>query len=457
MNRINKILFLVLGILISFSCKKFLDAKPNMNQAVPQTISELQALLDNSEVMNIQASASMGTASSDEYFLLDNNYNSVSTKSQNIYKWEVEKYYYSNSWSKTYTPIFISNYCLENLELIRINSQNIVDWENVKGSSLFFRSYYFLSLLWDFAKAYDNTTAKNDPGIVLRLGADFNVPSKRASVEECYNKIIEDVKISVELLPDLPVHPMRPSKAAAYGLLARTYLSMRVYDSAHKYSNLSLKLNSNLMDYNGDEGINGTIESVVPFNKFNKETIFYSELYTGDLIAILIGGKVDSVLITMYQDGDLRKKAFFRKENEYFIFKGMYTGNSFDFFSGLSTGEMYLIRSEASARMNNLENAKNDLEKLIKARWDKNYPNQEIVFENSENALKKILEERKKELVLRGLRWIDMKRLNKEQYNIAFKRKINGLEYNLLPNSEYCALPIPQDIIETSGIQQNKR
>jgi len=80
------------------------------------------------------------------------------------------------------------------------------------------------------------------------MGSDFNILSTRASVQDCYDRVIEDAKQGAAFLENSPVHVMRPSKAAAYGLLARAYLSMRRYDSAYRYADLCLQLKSSLMD-----------------------------------------------------------------------------------------------------------------------------------------------------------------------------------------------------------------
>ncbi|MGN6803993.1 MAG: RagB/SusD family nutrient uptake outer membrane protein, partial [Ginsengibacter sp.] len=74
-----------------------------------------------------------------------------------------------------------------------------------------------------------------------------------------------------------------------------------------------------------------------------------------------------------------------------------------------------------------------------------------------EEGLQIILKERRKELLMRGLRWIDIKRLNKEGGNIVLKREIGGQSYSLQPNANYYALPLPADVIKASGIPQNER
>jgi starch-binding outer membrane protein, SusD/RagB family len=66
-----------------------------------------------------------------------------------------------------------------------------------------------------------------------------------------------------------------------------------------------------------------------------------------------------------------------------------------------------------------------------------------------------ILLERRKELLMRGLRWMDIKRLNKENRNLVLKRIAGSQVFMLLPNDKYYALPLPTDIILNSNLQQN--
>lgn len=52
---------------------------------------------------------------------------------------------------------------------------------------------------------------------------------------------------------------------------------------------------------------------------------------------------------------------------------------------------------------------------------------------------------------------MDIKRLNKEGANITLTRTLNNSVYELLPNDLRSALPIPEDIISLSGMEQNRR
>lgn len=449
------VILLLFWLGINSACKKFLDKKPDNNLAVPTKLEDLQALLDLSQYMNLQQSPSFGESSADDYFLTADRFNALSFDQQGIYTWNRTEYRFQNDWSKAYLPVYNANYCLEQLNAITKTQQNQSQWNNVKGAALFYKSYNYLNLLGVFAKAYDPSTAAIDKGIVLRNSSDFNIPSVRANVAEAYRDVINLAKEAIPLLPDLPVHVMRPSKAAAYGLLARAYITMRIYDSAFVYADKCLQLKADLINYNADSDINGSISANVPFKKFNKETIFYTEMNANFSTHRTNIAFIDSVLYASYQNNDLRKTAFFRSNTGRFQFKGSYAGSATIFFSGIATDEIFLIRAEANARAGRITEAMNDLNTLMIKRWRNTVPFPQYVANTKEEALAIILAERRKELCMRGLRWPDIKRLNKEAANIILTRIIDNKMYALQPNADYYALPLPADIIEQTGIPQN--
>ncbi|GAA0881862.1 hypothetical protein GCM10009120_04580 [Sphingobacterium siyangense subsp. cladoniae] len=96
------------------------------------------------------------------------------------------------------------------------------------------------------------------------------------------------------------------------------------------------------------------------------------------------------------------------------------------------------------------------LNKLLLHRW-KSGKFQVLTAKSDSEALDLILKERRKELLFRGVRWLDLKRLNKEGREISLKRVLGGKEFVLYPNDLRYALPIPEDVIELSGMQQNPR
>jgi tetratricopeptide (TPR) repeat protein len=402
---------------------------------------------------------SSGEASADNYFLPGNGYNNFSDGLKKTYTWTPRDYYYENDWSNSYFSVYITNLVLERLRDVEKTPKNDALWNKVKGSALFYRSYAFLNLVWIYGKAYDEASSDTDPGIVLRMTSDVNAKSVRASVKACYDTIVAHATEAIAYLPDLPENVFRPSKAAAYALLARAYLSMRKYDEALKYADLSLGKQHYLIDFNSDPAINGSLNGNNPFRiyLFNSEIIFYSQMNRTTSLIFPSQARIDTVLRQQYASDDLRRTGFFRTSGLYAQFKGNYTGNANFHFSGLATDELYLTRAECQARAGEVALAMSDLNTLMQKRWRNSVPYPDIEADNAEEALDLILTERRKELLMRGLRWIDIKRLNKEGRNIVLTRKLpDGSEVKLMPNSNYYALPIPKDIIDITGIAQNQ-
>ncbi|MFC3560195.1 RagB/SusD family nutrient uptake outer membrane protein [Pedobacter jamesrossensis] len=453
-NNIAISILICVSMLFTLSCKKYLEVKSNAKLVIPNTLSDVQGLLDDANLMNLRVTPSFGEASSDDFFLPLASYNALSVRAQEAYIWQPTPYRYANDWSLAYTAIFNSNLCLELLENIERTPTNSNSWDNAKGSALFYRSFYFLMLTNQYGLAFDEKTSENDLGIALRTSSNFNVPSVRASVSDCYRKVVEDATLALELLPDYPQHVLRPSKGAAAALLSRCYLYRHDYELSLKYTLQALKLNNKLMDYNGDNDLLA-LTSTVPIKKFNKETIWYAELSSNFGVNNTTNSRIDTMLYASYNVNDLRKIAFFRASAQFQQFKGNYTASGTIYFSGLATDELYLTSAECKAWLGDLPGSMEALNTLLKSRWRNTVTFSPVTATDKTDAIRKIREERRKELLMRGLRFADLKRYNKEGANITLKRVIGSQVFTLEPSSRYYALPLPTDIIEATGMPQN--
>jgi starch-binding outer membrane protein, SusD/RagB family len=445
-----RILAIVACFTFFTACKKFLEEKPDKKLAVPSTLKDLQALLDDNVKMN-QTSPSYGESSADDYYLADNDFNGLfRLGDKNTYLWSGEMIFdrVPNGWYDAYFVVNTTNVVLENLEKIERNRENETAWKNVKGSARFFRAKAFFEIAEIWAPAYDS--AGSALGIPLRVKADFNIPSVRSTLQQTYEQILSDLKEAEQLLPPYPQHVMRPSRTAAQALLARVCLSMRQYAPAKQYANLALQATNELLDFNSLNASAGN-----PFTRFSKEVIFHS-LISPAANLTASRAKIDSLLYNSYAANDLRGKLFFKNNNNgSYAFKGSYDGSS-NLFNGLTTGELYLVRAECLAREGDAGGAMNDLNTLLRNRWK---TGTFVPFQaaTAAEALEIILSERRKELVMRGLRWSDLKRRNKEGAGIIIKRFINGQWYQLGDDGKHYALPIPGYIIELTGMPQNPR
>ncbi|PZP41400.1 MAG: hypothetical protein DI598_18260 [Pseudopedobacter saltans] len=431
-------------------CQKYLDAKSDKSLVTPSGLSDLQSILDYYLKIN-QTDPGAGLLSSDDYYLTQTDYDGIGNNyGKNIYTWNEQDLFPSgtNDWSRTFDNVYRANVVLDNISNIPTNAQNASQWNNVKGQALFLRTKAFFQALVIWTKNYDSTTAKNELGIPLRLNSDFDEVSKRSTLEDSYQRIILDCKEASALLPDISVHPLRGSKCAALGLLAKIYLSMGQFDSSFKYADECLNIKSSLMDYNG---ISTSV--TYPMDKYNEEIIYASQISTAFSAS---NKQVDSLLYSYYDYNDLRKNLFYKsKGNGTYSFKGNYT-KSISSFSGIATDDIYLIRSECNARLGKLEKSVEDLNKLLSKRWK---TGTFVPYKNlsKESLLAVVLLERRKELAFRDSRWMDLKRLNKDGAGITLERHVNGRSYLLHPNDPRYAIAIPVDVINLSGMEQNPR
>lgn len=456
-NKALSVLLCIIGLLLlNSSCSKYLDIQSNDGLVIPKTLEDLQKLLDNTLTMN-RGIGSMGEISADDYFLEQSVLDMQTDMDRLNYTWQNNLYNFSNDWSAGYAPVYISNLVLERLTKIGRTAANASDYDRIKGTALFAKSNQYLSLLWNYAKAFHSTTAASDLGIVLRNSSDMNDKSKRSSVLACYSTLLNDLRTASNLLPQASIHVMRPSKAAAYGLLARAYLSMAKYDSAYYYADKMLHIKNDLMDFNNPAEVNLVGEN--PFLRYNKEIVGYYEQTSNGTPLIRIA-QMDTVVYSSFDTNDLRKQAYFKPgSGGYQAFKGNYAvaSNAWETlspFGGIAVDEVYLIRAECLARAGELVKAQADLNKLLATRYKAGTfrPYQLTV---AADVLNLILRERRKELTFRGLRWIDIKRLNLEGANIVQRRFLAGKEYQLEPNANRYALPLPDDIIRVTGMEQN--
>ncbi|UZJ63985.1 RagB/SusD family nutrient uptake outer membrane protein [Sphingobacterium sp. KU25419] len=156
--------------------------------------------------------------------------------------------------------------------------------------------------------------------------------------------------------------------------------------------------------------------------------------------------KVYSDVVDMYDNYDLRKSLFFHKnQDDSYSFKGNYNGLGTNaLFGGITTAEIYLIQAECNVRLDFIESALNGINTLLLNRYSAGYfaP---ILITEQDQLLKIVLKERRKELVFRGLRWSDLRRLNKDsRFSETLSRELNGITYSLPPNDPRYVFPIPK-------------
>jgi tetratricopeptide (TPR) repeat protein len=447
------------SLFILSACDKkraFLDEKPNSEIFTPKTITDLQALLDNDIYINEMPE--IGTLSGDEYYLMNGFWETLPAKERNCYIWSKDIFEGQGKvqdWNLPYKQVLYANIVLDQLAKGVSGEASARDINYIQGAALFVRGLAFFNIAQHFAEAYDESDA-NKPGIPIRLTPDMEEESPRATLKATYDQIISDISAASKLLPDsLPyLNRNRPGKAASFAALSRIYLSMRSYEKAGKAADSSLKYYNRIIDYNS---INQS--AFLPFSPLNDETIYQARLLSSSRVLVGVSFPacvIDSGLYRSYEANDLRKPIYFIMNSSNLPnMKGGYSGTIVP-FGGLAVDEVVLIKAECEAREDKVQEAMNRLNALLRNRW-KRGTYVDRIASTREDALNLILMERRKELVFRGVRWSDLKRLNKEGTNITLTRKLGGVTYKLTPNDPKYILPIPPDVLALGGIEPNHR
>jgi hypothetical protein len=337
-----------------------------------------------------------------------------------------------------------------------------------------------LSFLNDFSKPYNAKTANVDLGVPLITEADVTQTSfVRSTVKECYDFVIKDL---TEALPNLGplVHRRKFSKISAEFYLTRAYLYMADFTAARTHidaafaelskSNIPLAL----YDYNTVLDPNNT-STWFPDSGFglsnkplaaNNTQIIYNistNLWQFDFINTFV---YTPLVATLYSSTDKRIKLYANTEvfASFQFPKGTRRFPGFAMDIGPALPDMYLMRAELSARENNLAEAKTDLEALRTKRMSASEAVIPASIASNQQALVRfILDERTREFVLTGLRWLDMRRLSVDPLykdHIKLTHEIiddNGnavTSYALRP--ERFALKFGERMLaESHGLQEN--
>lgn len=441
----SKTIFILLTVLLLASCKEeYLEKKPDKSLVVPVTIKDFQALLDHEEVMN--QSPALGVLGADEYYFTPDRWAALIAVERNGYIWNKEIYEGSSiaDWNSAYVQVFYSNVVLEGLNKIPPTEATLAEYNQLKGSALFYRANAFFNLAQVFAPPYQSASASLS-GIPLRLSPDINEVSRRAGLSETYDRILKDLNLARDLVPAKVSFKTRISKPAVHALLSRVYLIMQDYEKALAHANSALALNSSLLDYNV---LNSSASRPVPAN--NAEVIFNSLLVSRSFLRTAVR---DTVLYRSYHVNDLRRTIFFTAAGN---FRGTYSGN-LNFFAGLANDELYLTRAECLARKGEKDAAMAAINDLLIKRYRTGTFIPLTTVDNA-GALNLILWERRKELFFRGNRWMDLRRLNLDAvFAVTLTRKLNNDMYALPANDNRYTYPIPDEEIKRSGIEQNPR
>lgn len=456
--------FLYIGLALTLctaSCRKYVEITQE-GQRILELTQDYDGLLNNTNVMI--NSYSYLTYSSDDGGMDDVSWQNnlvAGSPNANAYTWG-EKIITSgtatedNDWSNMYKAIYYTNQVITNV----MNSKGGTDADKrrIFASALVHRAFYYHTLVNIYAPQYDSATAATSLGLPMRLDDLISGDLTRASVQTVYTQILADLNAAVNTaeLPDVAQYTYQASKAAAYAMLARTYLNLRNFTAAKEAAAKALQLQGTLLNLNNYT----SVLTSYPQRHLDPEVILCKAATTAYAYPLSTSLKqvfADSAVDLRYTVLT-RPSTFVNQYAAYYtrvFYKTSIANNGY--MAGPTVPEMLLIQAECEARAGNASAAVTLLNALRKQRYTTaGYA--DLSAADGNEALQLVLRERRKELMNTGMRWFDQRRLQKDGFIATLTRTFKGTTYTLQPGSNRYTFPIADKYIYLNPeIQQNPR
>lgn len=462
---------LYIGILSTLltSCDNYVDIQTE-GKLIPKETANYRYILNNSYTFNKTYSlldvASDDVVMRDDHAAYFNLYYSGSTYYQpyiQTYKWSDqiipvgEPDYDMNA---LYAALYNSNVVISEV----MNSTNGTDAERlaIKGEAQVHRAFIFLTLINTFGKAYDPATSGTDPGVPLFTTPTVDQNITRASVKDVYDLIVSDLTDAIASGLK-PVNTGRnvafPSQASAYALLARTNLYMGNYADAQKNAESALALQNKLLNLEDYENLGDYSWPLT----YQDPEIILSKQSTAYMYAPIVLSLSDE-LLNSFDTKDLRYQLYTRSLND-MSYGSIKEGRAYskEILSGEGRNagptvpELYIIKAECEARAGNAGAAMSTINTLRKTRF-KAADYTDLTATDANDALIKVLAERRKELMGRGgFRWADLKRLNRDpRFAKTITRKYLTQTFTIEPGGNRYQFPFAEIYFDYApNLQQN--
>lgn len=468
--------FILLSILFLSGCKHILDIKP-IHSMIPKSLEDFEAVL-------------LGGYPRNNFFiktemLTDNvyiNFNADGQPSQEQERWftfssmlTAPGFQKDPDWGQLYESIYYANTVLDYLQGMKVETSETDLYEQVRGEALALRAFCYFYLINFYADVYtpENLTL---PGVPMPLTAtDINTNAGnnvRTPIGEVWNQIIQDIEQATVLLSGKRITDRyRFSSNTLLLFRARVDLMMGRYESASTYA-LQVMGNYPLADLSElearmtrNEGIKSTLAYNYGFvdSQMNREILFFTGgRANGNMFAYetAVMKPVEELLNLSKRYGELTDYRQFIydpfEENQTIAIKTgktvykMYARQDLlCYYVGFKASEAYLIYAESQARLGQIAPAIQTLNQILTSRMRKDHLVQLKAEDfNADQALNRVLEERRLELAFDGgLRFMDLRRLGKPKIEHTYK---DARVYTLAENDPRYLIQIPLSESENS-------
>lgn len=386
----------------------------------------------------------------------------------------------STFWSASYAGIARANAVLSNID--NPGDYKTGQKEQFTGEAKFMRALFYFDLVRLFGGV---------PAVTSQLSIDEAKNLPRASEEEIYTLIINDLKEAAGLLPDkASIAKGRASNGAAAALLAKVYVYRKDWPNAKTYLDQVNGMGYGLLPsfaniWKLDNEDNNEMVFVMKYVEgTNGQTLSSAYLPFGGIAGIATSGNESAFpswdLLKLYDENDSRKAATIESYYQaptpanaplaWLPHVSKYQVKHVINSSGLDLpviryADLVLLMAEVQYGLQHPDLAVAEINKIRERAFgssDHNYTVADI--STDADFTDKILLERRLELAYENERWFDLVRTNRlltelsaeeRSYNIATE---TAQTVALAPKANYSLLPVPQtqiDIYPTDVLTQN--
>ena len=440
--------------------KEFLDKRKDISLVVPQTLEDAELLLNHSN-QNFGTTPGLQIIAADEYTMDESNLNSLGITERSSFLWSRDFYQgerFNLDWTYMYSQVYYANTAIELIDRIGNGAgPQKSRADALRGRALFYRAYANWWLAQLFAENYRPGANDGSLGLPLKRTGNIHEDLRVYSLKETYDYIISDLREAKDLLPVIPTGLSMPSKLSCDAFFARIFLDIGEYGEALAHAELAIpKLT--LMDYN-KFGLENDSRRPFPalFPSANPEVAYFSSAIPYGCPVFGNGCRIRRDIYDSYAEGDLRRNLFFFRfdDQQNVLFRGSYGGASVNaLFTGLALDELLLIQAECLVRKGRGSQAVQVLNGLLETRFNPSSFSPRV-HTDDQTTLEMVLLERRKQLLARGLRWSDLKRLNREEgLAVQLKRSFPTIgEVILSPGDPRYVFPIPDEEVKRYGLE----
>lgn len=446
MKKTAYILLLALGLA---SCN-YLEIEP-VGKVIPHKTSEFRALLTEGyfRFPYFDSKTYTGLLSDEAGYFYEGTIweASVGMALTYNYRWDYGRQMKEYPYRDYYRAIFQAQAVID--DILDADKDSEESNEQIMAEAYALRAYSYFDLVNLYGAPYNPETAATDRTVPLAPEIDIEQKYRPSNVAAVYGQILDDITASERLMEvekQETNYNYRFSKHALTAFKARVKLYMRDWQEAYDLS-ASLLPEYELVDLN-----NPPKADSLPWKAPSKEMIMaWERPFSGAAGDLRNAGFLSEHLLALFDEANDNRRAYLKKVTDYNTSTvGYVPDRSSSDRVSIRIAEMYLIAAEAGSYLPaELENAKMYLLTLKANRLKPEAMDAErtkVEAMNAEQLRAEIADERARELVGEGHRWMDLRRTTRP----AIVHKYGDQTVSLVENDSRYTLPFPQSAIDSN-------